>query len=212
MRMEKPCGPPGGYLTARQRGATLPGMSQRQIAFARALPILIGTLLCGAVIVFLALRTVRSVGESEAVVRRFEPLSAVCDGEAVSSASAYDPGQAAPPMVAFRRLGEAWRLDPGLPPEGWRAQEAAEVQLVLCLEPQVLTAPRCEADDSGARPTRVYGETLAARLLAARRGELLAEDVLRSAPERECWSEEEPVAASVAPETVRAWVREVAGD
>ncbi|MFW6182969.1 MAG: hypothetical protein ACOC8X_04165 [Chloroflexota bacterium] len=187
-------------------------MSQRQIAFARALPILIGTVLCGSVIVFLALRTARSVTESEAVVRQFAPLASVCEGQVVETAAAYDTEAEVPATVAFRRLGDEWRLEPGATPEGWQALTLEEAQLVLCLESQQLSAPVCSPDDDGAFPTRVYGELLTVRLFAAQSGELLAEDTLQSVPARDCGPQEVEAAPAVQMEVVQGWLREEIGD
>ncbi|HSM55084.1 MAG TPA: hypothetical protein VK879_02925 [Candidatus Sulfomarinibacteraceae bacterium] len=163
-------------------------------------------------IVVLALRTVRSVTESEAVVRAFAPLAAVCDGQAAQAAAAYDGEADAPATVAFRRLGDEWRLEPGAAPEGWQALSMEEAQLVLCLEPQPLVATVCAPDDSGALPTRVYGELLTVRLFAAQRGEQVAEGTLQSVPARDCGPEEVEAAPAVSMEVVRGWLREEIGN
>jgi hypothetical protein len=180
--------------------------SQRQIAFARALPILIGTLLCGTIIAVLALRTIRTVNQSEALVQRFAEVAPVCDGQPFPGAAPYQPGDETPITATFRQSNDRWLLDPGALPQTWQPQNAGDVQLVLCLgATQELTTERCQPDEDGAQPTRPYGQAMFARLLTAQDATLLAEEILQTGPDPGCW-EEEPEAETIGPERLREWV------
>lgn len=169
-------------------------MTKRQIALARAFPILIGIVIFGAIIVFLALRTIRGVEQSEEVAARFEALAGVCELPTSDVSSTSDVFAQPARGVAFRLLEDDWVYDAtSLPPER-RATQAEEADFVLCLgpaEPLVTTA--CGGDDAGAAPTRIYGETVTARLLVAGSGDPIAEDTLRSAPDAGCRDEEGPI-------------------
>jgi len=183
-------------------------MTQRNIALARAFPILIGAILFGAIIVFLALRTMAGIEESEAVVARFEGLAGACEGEAVAQAAPFEAGEASPLTVAFRLSDGEWLYDPTAAPVERRAGRPQDAHLVLCLGPSdSLATVACGPDQDGVAPTRVYGEALTVRLVAARRGEVLAEEVLSSAPDLECRDEQGPV-VRVSTEQLWEWVEE----
>lgn len=187
-------------------------MTKRQIALARAFPILIGIVVFGAIIVFLALRTIQGVEQSEEVAAQFEALAGVCGNLASNGRELARISPEANELrgVAFRLLEDEWVYDAtSLPPER-RAAQPEEANFVLCLgpsEPLVTTA--CGADDAGAAPTRIYGELLTARLFAAGSGDPIAEDTLRSAPDVGCRDEDGPV-LRVGVEQVGDWlVREL---
>jgi len=187
-----------------------PLISRRQIAFWRTLPILIFTVLFGAVIVFLALRTAGGVRQSQQVVAGFAPLSSVCAGETVAESASYTGESGLHPVVVFRRLEGEWVLDPALLPAAWFPPAPADAELVLCLDDRsTLTARRCTATAGGAFPTRVYGYLLPLRLLRARNGDVVAEDQLSSAPRTlECWdANAEPDALGVSSEQIRNRIR-----
>ena len=178
---------------------------------------MIGIAIFGAIIVFLALRTVRGIEQSEAVAEGFEGLAGLCEGQAAPDGGRPIHGQGtadgeALRGVALRLVEGEWLYDATGLPVDWRAESAQEAEVVLCLgpsEPLITTA--CEVDVSGAAPTRVYGEVLAVRLLAAESGALLAEDVLASAGDAGC-REEAGAVARVDVDMIEGWVRGVVGD
>jgi hypothetical protein len=65
-------------------------------------------------------------------------------------------------------------------------------------------------DESGAAPTRVYGEALTVRLVDATSGAVLAADVLQSAAVTGCRDEVE--VARLGAEVIEGWVRQEAGE
>lgn len=187
-----------------------PVLSRRQLALFRTLPIAIFTLLFGAVIVFLALRTAGGVRQSQEVVGGFAPLARACDGEGSPTGTEYEAESGIHPVVAFRRLEGAWVLDPSLLPANWFPPAPAEAELILCLETRTaLTTPRCTATDEGISPTRVYGYLLPLQLVHARTGETVVEDRLSSAPRSlTCWeADDEPQALGVSAEQIRSRIR-----
>lgn len=159
-------------------------LSRRRLAFFRTLPILVFTVLFGAVIIFLLLRTVGSVRQSEQVVAEFASLARACSGQPIAEATTYSGGSGIHPVVTFRRLQSEWVLDLSVLPAAWFPATPAEAELVLCLgERAELTAVVClpTPTDEGTRPTEIYGYLLPLRLLAVQTGELIAEEVLSSA-------------------------------
>ena len=187
-----------------------PIISRRRLAFFRTLPIAIFTLLFGAVIVFLALRTAGGVRQSQEVVGGFAPLARVCDGEASPTGALYEEESGIHPVVAFRRLQGEWVLDPSVLPASWFPSTPAAAELVLCLETRTaLTAPRCTNTEEGISPTRVYGYLLPLQLVRARTGETVVEDRLSSAPRNlTCWeADAEPQALGVSGEQIRSRIR-----
>lgn len=189
-------------------------MTPRKVALARAFPILIGMVVFGAFIVFLALRTVRGIEQSEEVAARFERLAGACGNGASNlpqltpMAESGGPGAGGERVrgVAFRLVAGEWVYDATALPVDWRPASPEEVQVVLCLgpsEPLVTTA--CGAGEEGVAPTRVYGEALAVRLVDAASGETLAQDVLRSAPQVDC-RDEQGVVVRVDAERIGEWV------
>lgn len=186
-------------------------MIPRNVALARAFPILIGIIIFGGIIVLLALRTVRGVEQSEAVAARFDGLVARCadtEEDDVSEADVSEAHEAgALPGVAFRLVDGRWIYDGAMLPVAWRAEQAEEVRVVLCLgpaEPLVTTA--CEVDAGGVAPTRIYGEALRVRLVDAESGALLAGEVLRSAETGGCRDEVDVVRLDAG--VITGWVRE----
>lgn len=185
-------------------------VSRRQIALFRTWPIVLFTVLFGAVILFLVLRTAGGLRRSEEVVTRFAPLAHACDGGGIDAATPYTEESGLHPVVSFRRLEGAWVLDPTLLPTAWFPAAAADTELVLCLgERSALTAPRCSDTSGEPTPTRVYGYRLPLRLVDAHSGELIVEDVLNSAPRTlSCWeADAEPAALGVSAEQIRSRIR-----
>lgn len=177
-------------------------MDQRT-AFLRALPILLFTVLFGALIVFLALRTAGGVRLSEDVVAAYLPVVPACDGEAVASAPAYEPAAEMHPVVVLRRAGAEWAPDPDAAPKAWQPGAPEEAELVLCLEASLpLTTPACEGEQE---EPRVYGYATTARLVASATGEEVASTILNSAPDPGCWRAE-PEAAPLSNEQIQAWL------
>ncbi len=175
----------------------------RRTALLRAFPILIFTVLFGALIVFLSLRTAGGVRRSEDVVAAYLPVIPACDGEAIPSAPAYHPAAAAHPVVVLRRAGAEWTPDPAAAPEAWQPDTPEEAELVLCLEASLpLTTPACEGEQEEAR---TYGYATTARLVASATGEEVANAILNSAPDPGCWRAE-PEAALLSNETIQAWL------
>jgi hypothetical protein len=195
-------------------------MAPRKVALARAFPILIGIVVFGALIVLLALRTMRGIEQSEAVAARFEGLARVC-GSAASNGPVGTDAAPTPRIntqgadvraVAFRLVEGEWVYDATALPLALRAADAEEAQMVLCLGPSApLVTTACGVGENGVAPTRVYGEALTVRLVNAASEELLAEDVLPSAPEVGCREEEGPV-LRVSPEQIGDWLRAETGD
>jgi hypothetical protein len=183
-----------------------PGASKRRIALIRTLPIVIFTVLFGAVIVFLSLRTAGGLRQSEQLAAGFTPLAAACEGTGIEETSPYTVEAGIHPVVTFRQVEGEWVLTASLLPASWLPATPAEAELVLCLQEQMpLTTPRCTPTAEGSLPTRVYGYQLALRLYETRSGDLLVEDVLNSAPRTlTCWeADAEPQALSVSTEQLR---------
>lgn len=185
-------------------------MSKRKAALIRALPILIGIIIFGAIIVALALRTAQSVNRSRSLAARFDDLAAACRGQDIPQAAPFREANTLHPAVGFRQRGGEWVLDPAAVPRSWQPDSVARAQLVLCLEEaQLLGVPRCTPDETGALPTRVYGQSLEARLITPADGQVFAADTLRSAPDPGCWSAgNEPQAPSVSTDQLRDWLEE----
>ncbi len=182
-------------------------MTPRRAALARAFPIVIVTVVFGALIVFLALRTARGIEQSEAEAARFEGLAERCEGPAQAAAEGEAPGL---PGVAFRLVQGRWLYDDAILPAAWRAARAEDVRVVLCLGPaEALATTACRADASGVAPTRVYGEALTVRLVHAGSGALLAEQALHSATVSGCRDEQDVVRLGA--EVIEGWVRQVVG-
>lgn len=184
--------------------------SRRRLAFFRTLPILVLTLLFGAVIIFLVLRTAGGVRQSEEVVAEFASFRAACSGQAVAEAASYNSESGVHPVVTFRRLQGEWVLDPAVLPSAWFPTTAAGTELVLCLEDrEALRAPHCAPTTEGTSPTETYGYLLPLRLVEAQTGELMAEDILSSAPRTlECVEADAEVEASgVSGEQIRNRIR-----
>lgn len=178
-------------------------METSQKAFTRALPILLFTVIFGALIVFLALRTVSGVRQSQVVVASYEGVLPACDGQAVKGSPSYNAGaDGLHPIVALRRSGSGWAPDPGALPAAWTPDEPAAAELALCLEAALpLSAPACDDDETLA----VYGYTATARLVATATGETVSSTVLTSAPEPGCWNVE-PDAAPLRNEQLQEWL------
>jgi hypothetical protein len=178
-------------------------MTSRRTAFMRATPILIFTVLFGALIVFLALRTAGGMRRSEKVVATYAAVLPACDGEPVAGAPVYEAGGAGPhSVVLLRRAGAGWAPDPAALPPAWRPPQPAAAELVLCLEASLpLTAPACD----GAAPAMVYGYAATVRLVEAATAAEVARTMLTSAPDPGCW-ESEPEAAPASNEQIRAWL------
>lgn len=187
-------------------------MTPRKVALARAFPILIGIVVFGAAIVLLALRTVRGIEQSEVVAARFEGLASLCEGSMSTAPESPLIDIDEVRGVAFRQVEGEWVYDATALPLEMRAADPEAAQVVLCLGPSVpLVTTACGADESGAAPTRVYGEALSVRLVDVASEEALAEDVLPSAPEVGCRDEEGTV-VRVSPEAIGEWVRVEIGD
>jgi hypothetical protein len=180
----------------------------RRTALLRALPILIFTLLFGAFIVALALRTAGGVRRSEDIVATYAPVAIACDGEAVATAPAYDAGASAShPVVVLRRTATGWAPDPAVLPPDWMPATPEEAELVLCLEAALpLTAPAC---DGGEQEAPTYGYATTARLVASATGEDVASTILNSAPDPGCWRPDTE-AVLLSDEQIQGWLRQFA--
>jgi hypothetical protein len=161
-------------------------METRRKALIRAMPILLFTVVFGALIVFLALRTVSVVRRSQVVVASYEAVLPACDGQAVKGSPSYNAGSdRLHPIVALRRSGSGWAPDPEALPAAWTPDEPAAAELALCLEAALpLSAPACDDEVTLA----VYGYTATARLVATATGETVSSTVLTSAPDPGCWN------------------------
>lgn len=184
-------------------------MTKRQSALLRALPILVFTVLFTAVIVFLALRTAGGISDTQQTADDFAFLARACEGQAVPDATPYAATAGVHPVVAFRQAAGEWVLDLAAIQENWTPNTPAGAELVLCLdETQTLTAPRCEPDASGATPTRVYGEAVSLRLVAASSSAIVKETTLRTGIPPACWHEDDPQppAGNMSTDQLRGWL------
>ena len=175
----------------------------RRSALLRALPILVFTVLFGALIVFLAWRTAGGVQRSEDVVAAYAPVLPACDGEPVASARPDDASRPAHSVVVLRRAGTGWTPDLAVLPASWQPATPGEAELVLCLEASLpLTAPAC---DNTQDELRIYGYATTTRLVASATGEEVASTILNSARYPGCWRTETE-ATPLSDEQIQAWL------
>lgn len=145
------------------------------------------------------------------------PEKQVCAGKAFPSAAAYE-GASIHPMMLATEHGEIhfeWQSDPsewvGLIPSGWLAGNPEEMQLVACVEEQLVTIEVCEYT-GGSDITR-YRIEAAVRLIEARTGSLIAEQTFQGSQPRSCrYTEDRDLKAiygdPVSLTEVQAWLEE----
>lgn len=183
-------------------------MESHRAALIRALPILLFTIIFGALIVSLALRTAGGVRRSQAVVATYEDVLPACEGQAVKGSPAYDASSSERhPVLLLRRSGSDWAPDPAALPAEWLPDDPSEAELALCLEASLaLSAPACDDEAT----TAVYGYAATARLVALATGEMIANTILTSAANPGCW-QTEPAAIPLRNDQLQEWLASFVG-
>jgi hypothetical protein len=144
----------------------------RRSAVARALPILLVTLLGIAVIAYIFLQTADAVNQNALLP------TAACEGVANGRLPLYAPTSGTHPVSAFRSIEERWVPDAQAVAADWIPAAPNETELVLCiLAAEPLTHPTCDATEA-----TVYGYAQPLRLVAAATADIVAETVISSSP------------------------------
>lgn len=125
------------------------------------------------------------VGFGVFLQQRTAALATACDGSPVSSAAAYVPGAPAP-IVVMDHTDGGWTANYGLLPDGFVSGDTtAETPLVLCVEPAERAVLESCVREGAADGQRTRWERRA-RLVVARTGEVLADQVVTGPEPADC--------------------------
>ncbi|MBK8432285.1 MAG: hypothetical protein IPL28_13775 [Chloroflexi bacterium] len=178
----------------------------------QALPLLLFTICAVGLIAVLAWRSLAGVQGTAAVL---DAAVAVCGGQGVASAAAYQPNTPTTnPVVAFRQLADGRLLtDSTAVLPAWLPTQPDQLALVLCLgqeRPAYRTI--CTAAGEPSTILAEYGREIPATLREARTAAILAESVIASVDDAPTGCLREipnptPPDVAVSPAQVQAWLR-----
>ena len=134
-------------------------------------PFVIFTVCFGLVAGFFFFRTFRAVN-----LNSVDPVSA-CQGLPVNDVSQYEETPGIKPAVAFRQLaGDQYVVDNDLLLDSWRAADAADIEVVVCLREQMpLEILDCDSGESF-----IYGNQVQVDVVAAATGAPIDSKVIKT--------------------------------
>lgn len=182
-------------------------------AIGQALPLLIFTICAIGFGSIFAVRNFMRFGGSAAVL---DATAVVCGGQPSGEAAVYEASaDRLHPVVVFRTLQDGRLVtDSAAVPEGWQAESAAEIELVLCVKFDRI-AYRNLCNDSGGDSglTIEYGRELVVELREARTANVIQEGLINSVtdapPPDVCLAEQPespPAQTAVSPENIQQWL------
>lgn len=184
-----------------------------QYAIGQALPLLIFTICAIGFGSIFAIRNFMQFRGSAAVL---DATAVVCTGQPGVEGAVYDSSvDRLHPVVVFRQLSaDRFVIDSAAVPEGWQAEVAADIELVLCVQFD-RTAYRNLCNESGGDSglTTEYGRELVVELREAGTGALVEEGLINSVdgapPPDVCLAEQPeslPPQTPVSPEQIQQWL------
>lgn len=179
-------------------------MTKQQIALARALPILIFTIIFATIIALLSLRVIRQTNESETI--NYSTLAPVCNGEAISHVLPYKEDESGiKPIIAFRLTNGGWVADTTAVPVSWQASSVEQTVLVLCMvDTQEFTLPLCD----NVEQTQLIGYRTEIGLVAAESGRVLNQLIIEpTIPNGTCWDATNDQPSSTQQDQLQSWLQ-----